>query len=82
MIAMELNGSHVGLTARFTFHKKDKKRTEVVKTKLIEHVKHYRGGDVELGPTRTAYSIGKSGWWEGKDHSHRVPFNAEVEFLD
>ena len=76
---MELNGSHVGLTAQLTFKKGGK---EVVKVKKIEHVKHLRSGTVELGPTRTGYSMGTSGWWVTKTYKQHYPYNAEVEFVE
>lgn len=79
---MELNGSHVGLTVRLTYRKKDKKRTEVVDVKFVEFVKHYLGGDVELGhPRYLKMKTNKHGWRYYPTRQYRYPYNAEVEFV-
>ena len=65
MIAMELNGSHVGKTAKFTWPKKTIKRK-------IAIVHHHPGGRVSVKPSVV-------GW--RNSHWEYIPFDAEVEFV-
>lgn len=65
MYAMELNGSHVGKTARFKWSKKTIKRK-------INIVHHHPGGRVSVRPSRQTWS---AVIWE------YIPYNAEVEFI-
>ena len=81
MIAMELNGSHVGKKIRVTYRKTKRSKADTVVERKAIFVKHYGNGDVELAEESYGSYNYASGRYENRK-KYRYPYNAIVEFID